>query len=316
MTLCNRLPRQIRRNRLGGQTLVELVVSMTLATVLMLGLGSCLFIASSAFDGSPNAVKTSRAAEIQADMMIDLNQARSFTSRTADTVTFTVPDRDNDGSDETLTYTWTGSSSGQLRYTENGKHITLLKDVRDFRLTYLDRFLSGTSPPLPALDPDQWGHRWRTDFNFGNETIYPSTSDRQREQIGTRVTLSESGTLQSISAYFTALVPGSSSDVRMAIYDTDAFNVPNNLLASTATISVGETGWLTATTPPVVLDPGEYYLTLSVQNSSYVVFHYESGTAETHTRNRDACRHGFTNPWGPSNGTFAIRTSIYASCNE
>lgn len=310
----NRIHHTARHNRRVGQTLIELIVSMTLATMLMLGLGSCLLIASSAFDGSLIAAKNSRSADVLADMMTDLNQAKAFTSRSSDSVTFTVPDRNNDGSDETLTYAWTGMPAAELTYAVNGAPpVTILQDVQRLDLTYLDRFMIGETPALPVLAPDEWGQRWQTGSRFGNETVYPYTADNQREQIGTRVTLTESGTLQSLSAYFTLLVPGQGSDVRLAIYDTDAVNVPNNLLTSTDVVTISATGWVTAGTAPIPLSPGEYYLALSVQNTSNVVFHYESGTGETHTRNRDAVRHGFTNPWGPSNNLYPIRTSIYAT---
>lgn len=306
------LPRVHRRR--DGQTLIELVVSMTLATVLMIGLGSCLYIASSAFDGSTAAVKGSRAAEVQADMMINLNEAKSITSRSADSITFTVPDRNNDGSDETLTYAWSGLPTAELTYARNGSPpVTLLRDVQQFDLSYITRVTSGAYGPLPPLDPSQWGRVWAASATFGYDTVFPYDGHEEQNQVATRVYLSESGTLESISAYFRITAAGGRSPIRFAIYDIDFWGRPRNLLASTDTATVSSDGWMTIEAPPISLSRGYYYLALSIQRATKVACKYTIGGSVTHIKAHNAVQLGFTPTWGTSSATHSVAGSIYAT---
>lgn len=287
---------------------------MMLATILMLGLGSCLFIASSAFDGNTDAVKSSRAAEIQADMMIDLNQAKSFITRTTESITFTVPDRDDDGSDETLTYAWTGLPTAELTYGRNGSPpVTMLEDVREFRLAYLDRSMDGDYPPLQPFDPNLWGSFWKTSGTFGFETVFPYNGHEEKSQLGTLATLSEDATLKSISAHFTITGGGGKSPVRFAIYDVDASNNPRNLLASTASVEVSSTGWTTLNTAPIALTAGNYYLALSIQRATKVACNYALDGSTTQIVYYNAAVQDFKPTWGTSDEVYSMRASIYAT---
>ncbi len=297
-----------------GYTLIELMVSMAAAAVLMAGLASCLYIASRAFDGGSKAVQRSKAADVQGDMMIDLNEATAFTARNPDAITFQVPDRNNDSFAESITYAWTGLPAAELTYAENGAPpVTILEDVQDFNLGYLSRFMTGSTPSLPPLDPNQWGERWRTNGIFGYDTIFASQGLEEKKQVATRATMTRTGELQSISCYFSLTAPGGKSDVRLAIYDVDNNDNPKSLLASTAVSEVNATGWITLSTAPVVLNPGEYYLALCIKKTDDVVYHYESGAGETHTLNRDAVKNNFSDPWGNSNSEDTRRVSIYGN---
>ncbi|MBT4864492.1 MAG: hypothetical protein HON53_05135 [Planctomycetaceae bacterium] len=131
----------------AGYTLTELVASMTAATMLMTGMASAILISSSAFqmDAGSQANK-GVAAEIQADLTADLQHALSFSERTANAVTFTVPDRDGDFVPETIRYAWSGTLGDPLTYTYNGgTPVTLAGDVQRFNLTYLTRDMTGAA---------------------------------------------------------------------------------------------------------------------------------------------------------------------------
>ncbi|WP_164102070.1 pilus assembly FimT family protein [Candidatus Laterigemmans baculatus] len=304
-------PSRMRRTRLsrGGHTLVELLVCMTAATFLMGGLGSCLMIATRAFDGTHNAASRSRAAEAQDDLLSDLHQARSILSRTSDSVSFRVPDRNGDGLEETLSYTWTGLPQAELHYAENGSlPVAVLEDVRHFQLSYMQRVLPGAS--LAPLAPNNWGNRgvysqigYDTEFaSFG--WGYPSTA-------GMRVTLLKRGTLNSISA---CLVTRGTSAIRMAVYDVDLFGRPRSLVASTAVQQVSVAGWHELPTPAVDLFPGSYYLAISIADTNQVACRFqEDSLSHVYLQSRDSTAAGFLPAWGSPGSRVPARGSIFAS---
>lgn len=122
---------------------MELMVSMVSATLLLAGLASCLFIALRAFDGSSAAAVRSRAAETQAEMLIDLGEATSFSNRSVDSVTFKVPDRDGDGDEETIAYSWTLATKELSYSTPNADGIYIV-DAAGGGLTIRDCRIVGT----------------------------------------------------------------------------------------------------------------------------------------------------------------------------
>lgn len=121
-----------------GFTLVELVASMLSAAILILGLMSSLYIASQSTDvtrtPAPSALKTSRIAE---QVVNELNSATGFTVTDANTIQFTVPDRDNNGGDETIRYEWSGTAGDSLqRKLNSGDLFDFAKNVHAFNLDY------------------------------------------------------------------------------------------------------------------------------------------------------------------------------------
>ncbi len=67
----------------------------------------------------------------------DLTMAFTFNTRTATAIEFTVPDRDNNGSDELIRYEWTGTPGDPLMRTYNaGTSTEVASDVYEFNLKY------------------------------------------------------------------------------------------------------------------------------------------------------------------------------------
>ena len=89
--------RRGRNSRRSGTTLLELIVASMTGAILMTGLSGSLYIASHTFDQNSSSVHQMTAQQIISDLMADLHQAIRFTERTANAVTFTVPDRSGDG---------------------------------------------------------------------------------------------------------------------------------------------------------------------------------------------------------------------------
>lgn len=148
-------------NRRPGYSLVELVVSMTAATVLLTGLASALFITIEMFEEQPVAFGVSRAESVQEEIARDLGRATGFTALSADTATFTVPDEDGDGAQETLTYQYDGAAD-ELRVTRQGSTTTLLTGVTASSFGALPRTLTGSAPTPTPYDVNDWGDRWVT----------------------------------------------------------------------------------------------------------------------------------------------------------
>lgn len=293
-----------------GYTLVELIISMGAATMLMAGMASTLFISSQAMNGVGVVEERRDAAEVQADMLQDFAQAELFTTRTATAATFTVPDRDGDSNDETISYNWTGAPNYELQYSCNGgATVPLLTDVQSFNLGYSSRFIIGGAAPPPAMNPSLWGNRWISGGNFGHEDIFASADNDRRRQLATRVTLDADQTIVSITAYLDFPF-GGNSDVTYAIYSFKK-NSPDILITSSSVVTANSTGWFTLSVAPTALVAGEYYLALCAKSDD-LNFRYESSGGETHTQNRDATKIGWSSSFSSHAGN-SRKLSIYAT---
>jgi len=127
-----------QRTRRGGYTLLELMLSAAVLAVLMGAMAFSLGVASKSIDaGLGSAGDAMRAGAVMEEIDADLATAKSFAERTATAVTFTVPDRNGDTSDEQIRYWWAGAQDGRLfRQVNAGKAVVLAEDVRHFALTY------------------------------------------------------------------------------------------------------------------------------------------------------------------------------------
>jgi len=136
----NRHPRRRARARARtGMTLLEVVISVTIISVLAGAMMSVMLIASRSLNsaGGPSA-KTADAADAAQQVTCDLSLAKQFLERTDRTIAFTVPDRDQDGRDETIRYAWSGTAGDPLtRQTNGGPVVTVAEDVHRFDLAYL-----------------------------------------------------------------------------------------------------------------------------------------------------------------------------------
>lgn len=297
----------------AAYTLVELIISMGAATMLMAGMASAIFISSQSLGGVGVVEERRDAAEVQAAMLRDLAQANLFSTRTATTATFTVPDRDGDASDETLSYNWTGAPNYELQYAVNGgASVPLLSNVQNFNFDWNSRFITGGAGAPPPMDPNSWGNRWVAGGNFGYEDVFASQEFDRRRIHATRVTLDSDQTIVSITAYFT-VSPLGSSDVGFALYGVDNNDNPKDLIVNTSKVKVTESGWVTLNVAPVSLTAGVYYLALSHRDDD-VKFRYEETGGETHRMNYDPLKNN--TPWA---STFTSQSdnnrklSIYAT---
>lgn len=145
--------RQARVNSRRGFTLVELAVSMTVMSILMLAMGSALLVATRALPAADrSASKLNQVSQITEQLTTELQEARHITEHSAQAVAFTVADRDGDGSPERIRYAWSGIVGDPLTRQYNfDTEVTVLTDVNTFGLTY-DLHTDVEQYPGPLLD--------------------------------------------------------------------------------------------------------------------------------------------------------------------
>jgi prepilin-type N-terminal cleavage/methylation domain-containing protein len=127
-----------KRHSTHGFTLVEIVVSLSVMSILMLAMGSALLVATKALpDAERTTTKLNQASQIAEQITTELQEARHITERNGQAVTFTVADRDGDGSPERIRYAWSGTAGDPLTRQYNfGTAVTVLADMSQFSLTY------------------------------------------------------------------------------------------------------------------------------------------------------------------------------------
>ncbi len=129
-------------------TLVELVVAMAATSVLLAGMASAIFVAGRASDPGTLPANTIQGSMTAEEIAAELRLATSFTSRTATSVEFTVPDRDNDSAPETIEYVWSGTPAAPLQRTYNGGAVVeVLQNVHEFQFDYYVKTVTEQLPP-------------------------------------------------------------------------------------------------------------------------------------------------------------------------
>lgn len=126
------------QNRRSGLTLVELLATMVVSGILLTAMTSTMLIASHALP-KPNSTIDSvlKGADIVEQMVEELHSAVSFTTRTANAVEFTVPDRNADSVPEVIRYAWSGTPGDPLTRRYNGGLPTnIAESAEEFNLAY------------------------------------------------------------------------------------------------------------------------------------------------------------------------------------
>ncbi|MHC4993513.1 MAG: PulJ/GspJ family protein [Planctomycetota bacterium] len=129
-------------------TLIETVVAISIASVLLVGMGSTILIASKAMPDAESAQAEAVTAAIALERMdSDLRAMLRVIEHTDNAITFTVPDRDNDGAPERLRYAWDGTHGSPLtRQLNAGDEVALLPSVNRLNLVYETAIVSETLP--------------------------------------------------------------------------------------------------------------------------------------------------------------------------
>jgi hypothetical protein len=135
--------------RRGAFTLAELAVSLGLVSVLLLAMGSVMVVSGRAVAVSATHAGEAKVDDAVAAIASEQRLALEILERSQWSVTFRVPDRDNDGAPETIRYVWSGTAGDSLMRTYNGEPETVfVRDVKNFKLTFLEKTLT----PIPAVE--------------------------------------------------------------------------------------------------------------------------------------------------------------------
>lgn len=133
------------RRRAGsprGFTLVEMVVSLAVISVLLVGMSSAIVLASKALPHATNPARaTVDSARALHDLRDELRAATELPVFSETSVTLHLPDRDGDGRPEVVTYAWAGTpgtARAALTRAANGAAaLTVLDNVENFALSYV-----------------------------------------------------------------------------------------------------------------------------------------------------------------------------------
>jgi len=149
-----RLPSPYRVNAYHARafTLVEAVVSISVISIIMLATGSAVVVAMRALpDPERPAYRVNQSSQVADQMIGELQESRHIIERTSTAVTFTVADRDGDGSPERIRYAWSATAGDPLTRQYNfGTAVTVLADVNQFNLSFAFQTLVESCPGFPV----------------------------------------------------------------------------------------------------------------------------------------------------------------------
>jgi type II secretory pathway pseudopilin PulG len=137
-----------------GHTILEVLISMGLISILMLGLASAIEVARQSL---PNGTSPASAALVTSEALArftaDVRYATIITTHLPNELEFKVPDRNGDNADETIRYRWSGTPGAPLTRQVNGSaNESLVKSVDQFNLIYNTRLDPDLGLQLRSLD--------------------------------------------------------------------------------------------------------------------------------------------------------------------
>ncbi len=111
---------------------------MAVMSILLVAMASAIVIAAHALpDPDRPTTRLIRTAEVVNDLLAELEEARYVTHHDAQSIAFTVADRDGDGSAERVRYSWSGTAGDPLRRTYNGgAAVDVIASVEQLALGY------------------------------------------------------------------------------------------------------------------------------------------------------------------------------------
>ncbi len=222
--------RLLCRNNRRAFTMAEMVISLLVLSVVVVATGATITMAGNG--AGPQAARwlnQAQSADAAAQVADDLNVATNFTERTANAVTFTVPDRVSLGSPNAVRYAWAGTAGSPLtRQFNGGTAVPLLAAADAFGLTYQTRTLG------PAADAT---YNLGTLITVGVASTYNITSTAWMSQ-SFMPTLPSGATSYSITRVQLALRSSGAGDgaIVVRVVAADATGKPSTTLLGTAVI--------------------------------------------------------------------------------
>ncbi len=148
-----------------------------------------------------------------------------------------------------------------------------------------------------------WAAGNGSDGNPSLVTVGPTTTSGLKgyfyfmsaEMVASPITLVEKGEMLELSAY----VKSNGLPIRLAIY-SDLGGKPQTRLAQTGLLAgTGSTTWITGPIPAVVLNPGTYWLAVSLSNNDQYVYFAAPNNVTTSNITQTTFTSGFPSLWVP-----------------
>ena len=131
------------RRRRRGTTLLELLVSITVSSILLVGLSSSTYLALKAADVDVGPFyEANEGCKAIFELTRELQYAVAFneTVNTETVIEFAISDITSDAAAETIRYEWSGIPGDPLQRAFNGSLLTtVIANVHIFTLTYHTR---------------------------------------------------------------------------------------------------------------------------------------------------------------------------------
>jgi prepilin-type N-terminal cleavage/methylation domain-containing protein len=127
---------QLRDRR--GLTLIELVMSLLVFAILMVAVEASLVASTKAIPDPKSVTSTLSSGAAGVNRLTgELAYALTVTEMSANAITFTVPDRNGDGTPETIRYAWSGVAGDPLTRQFNGGNVeAVVPSVQTLALQY------------------------------------------------------------------------------------------------------------------------------------------------------------------------------------
>ena len=151
---CDNMGNSLRTHAHGAFTLVELVVSLSITSILLVTIASSVMIASYAIpDGTEKSSVVITSSRGLDQLVEELRYALVISKQTATSLEFTVADRNGDILQEVIRYAWTGVAGDPLtRQYNGGALIPVVENVQDFTLAYQTITYQKRSPPVESAE--------------------------------------------------------------------------------------------------------------------------------------------------------------------
>ena len=221
------IPRRQAAHRAAGHTLIELVLSLTLLSIVMASVGSAMMFAAQASPSLDGPTATIiKDAGVMNRIADDIAQAKYVLEYKSNAITVVTDDRTGDGIPDKIRYAWDGTAGDPLTYEINDSSpMTILQSVDTFELDYEIKTVITTIPPAISFGPEalissftstSGALYFLSSSNYYGQLIYPLLSSDAigflptRAQLYARQDGSNNGVMQVAVRDFSGITPGSS----------------------------------------------------------------------------------------------------------
>lgn len=221
-------------------SLVESVVSMSILTVVMAGLGSALLIAGHALPSATgDTLAVVQTAAVLDGLIEELAIATQIIEQDSSAITFQVPDRDNDNADETIRYAWSEQTGEDLiRQYNQGTPVVVAANLTAFTLTYAEGVESGATDEGAGLGADRQLLAWPPQGSIYQGNV--NSNQRPGQYVHPAVPDDDGGyAISGVSLYFSSFgITEGSVTVELRTADQDG--APTDEVLDQTSVALGD----------------------------------------------------------------------------